>query len=55
MSVTNLINDEKMTILQGVNGICLCQESWMTDKKEKAEIQTMDYLLSNSDDEQSDL
>lgn len=34
MSVTNFIDDEKVTIVQGVNGILLCRESWMTGKKE---------------------
>ncbi|SUB88807.1 Uncharacterised protein [Porphyromonas macacae] len=34
MSVTNLIDDERVTIVQGVNGICLCRESWMMEKKD---------------------
>ena len=29
MSYTNYINDEKVTIVQGVGGIRMCCESWM--------------------------
>jgi len=29
MSVTSIIDDGKVTIVQGVNGILLCKESWM--------------------------
>ncbi len=39
MSVTNFITDERVTILQGVNGIQLCQESWMTEKMRSPEEQ----------------
>ena len=35
MSVTNIIDDERVTIVQGVNGILLCQESWMADKSHR--------------------
>lgn len=35
MSVTNIIDDERVTIVQGVNGILLCQESWMADKSDR--------------------
>lgn len=29
MSFTNIITEGNVTIVQGVNGIRLCQESWM--------------------------
>lgn len=29
MSITNLVDDEKITMIQGVNGIRLCEEVWM--------------------------
>ena len=35
MSVTNIIDDEWVTIVHGVNGILLCQESWMADKSDR--------------------
>ncbi|WP_200880420.1 hypothetical protein [Porphyromonas sp. COT-052 OH4946] len=35
MSVTNIIDDERVTIVQGVNGILLCQEFWMADKSDR--------------------
>ena len=35
MSVTNIIDDERVTIVQGVNGILLCQKSWMADKSHR--------------------
>lgn len=35
MSITNFINSEASTIVQGVNGIRLCRESWMTEKTRK--------------------
>lgn len=35
MSVTNCINEENITMIQGVDGILLHQESWMRQRKEK--------------------
>lgn len=35
MIITNFINNETITIEQVVNGICLCQESWMTGRSGK--------------------
>lgn len=35
MSITNFINSKTGTIVQGVNGIRLCQESWMTERAMK--------------------
>ncbi len=29
MSVLNFINEENVTIVQGIDGIRLCEESWM--------------------------
>ena len=29
MSITNLVDDEKIMMIQGVNGIRLCEEAWM--------------------------
>lgn len=37
MSVTNFINEENITIVQGINGIRLCEESWMRPSIEKKE------------------
>ncbi|WP_255416437.1 hypothetical protein [Prevotella sp. OH937_COT-195] len=33
MSVINFINEENITLIQGVNGICLCNEGWMMQRK----------------------
>ena len=35
MSITNFINSEASTIIQGVNSIRLCQESWMIERSIK--------------------
>ncbi len=35
MSITNIIINDGCTILQGVNGICLCQEKWMIREEHK--------------------
>lgn len=32
MSITNFINEQDVTIIQGVNGIRLCEESWITGR-----------------------
>ncbi len=37
MSVTNFINEENITMIQGVNGILLHQEGWVKQKKQKEE------------------
>ncbi len=37
MSVTNLINEENLTMIQGVNGILLHKEDWMMRKVQKEE------------------
>ena len=38
MSITNFINSEASTIVQGVNGIRLCQESWMIERQNVANL-----------------
>lgn len=35
MSFTNFIDDGNVTILQGINGIRLFEESWVTEKAQK--------------------
>ncbi len=35
MSVTNFINEENLTMIQGVNGILLHQEGWMIQRAQK--------------------
>ena len=32
MSITNLIDYDNITIVQGVNGIRLCEETWMKER-----------------------
>lgn len=39
MSITHLINDEEITLVQGVNGLFFCEESWIAMRK-KAQQQT---------------
>ncbi len=33
MSVTNIINNEELTLIQGVGGLFLCEESWVTQNR----------------------
>ncbi len=33
MSVTNIINNEKLTLVQGVGGLSLCEESWVKQNR----------------------
>lgn len=35
MSITNIVEDRGLIILQAVNGICLFEESWMRDAATK--------------------
>lgn len=35
MSVTKIIDEENVTIVQGVNGILLYKEGWMKEKNER--------------------
>ena len=37
MSVTTIIDEENITLVQGVNGILLHKEGWMQEKKERKE------------------
>lgn len=32
MSITNLIDYDNITIVQGINGIRLCEETWMKER-----------------------
>ncbi len=34
MSVTKIIDEENITLVQGVNGILLHEEDWMKEKEE---------------------
>ncbi|MFV0587829.1 hypothetical protein [Bacteroides reticulotermitis] len=36
MSITDIISNENVTLVQGVNGICLCEESWVTSRQKLA-------------------
>ena len=36
MSIINIINNEQITLIQGVGGLFLCEESWVTQNKKKA-------------------
>lgn len=33
MSVTNIINNEELTLVQRVGGLSLCEESWITQNR----------------------
>lgn len=33
MSVTNIINNEELTLVQGVGGLFLCEESWIAQNR----------------------
>ena len=30
MSITNIISNDEVTLVQGVNGLFFCEESWIT-------------------------
>lgn len=36
MSVTNIINNEELTLVQGVGGLFLCEESWVAQNRRNA-------------------
>lgn len=42
MSITNIIINDRYTIMQGVNGISLCQETWMVRDKQKTDKKQID-------------
>lgn len=42
MSITKIINDENITLVQGVDGICLCEESWATEGLKKKQLNYLD-------------
>jgi len=33
MSILNFISDEDVTLVQGVNGLFLCEESWILQRR----------------------
>ncbi|MBR8712218.1 hypothetical protein [Porphyromonas levii] len=33
MGIINIINDECMTLVQGVDGLFLCEESWVAQRR----------------------
>lgn len=33
MSITNIISNDEVTLVQGVNGLFLCEESWVTSSR----------------------
>lgn len=36
MSVTNIIHNEELTLVQGVGGLFLCEESWVMQNRRPA-------------------
>lgn len=36
MSITNIISNGEITLVQGVNGLFLCEESWVTQSRKSA-------------------
>lgn len=38
MSVINIINNEEITLVQGVGGLFLCEESWIMQSRRNQEI-----------------
>ena len=44
MSITNIICNGEITLVQGVNGLFLCEESWVTQSR-KASLGRADFLL----------
>lgn len=34
MSITNIINNKNVTMIQGINGIRFCEESWAKQRRE---------------------
>lgn len=50
MSVTNIINNEELTLVQRVGGLFLCEESWITQNRRntyRKDISLRDCLLKN--------
>lgn len=50
MSITHLINDEEITLMQGVNGLFFCEESWIAMRKKhnnKQQTQTLQRRPTN--------
>lgn len=38
MSVINIINNEEITLVEGVGGLFLCEESWIMQSRRNQEI-----------------
>lgn len=36
MSITNIISNGEITLVQGVNGLFLCEESWVTQSRKSS-------------------
>ncbi len=36
MSITNIISNGEITLVQGVNGLFFCEESWVTQSRKSA-------------------
>ncbi|KGN68049.1 hypothetical protein HQ37_06695 [Porphyromonas sp. COT-239 OH1446] len=36
MSVTNVISNEEITLVQGVGGLFFCEESWVTQSRDSS-------------------
>lgn len=57
MSVTNIINNEELTLVQGIGGLFLCEESWITQnrrntyRKEVSDKEMITTKNENSDTE----
>jgi hypothetical protein len=52
MSVTNIINNEELTLVQGVGGLFLCEESWITQNRRntyRKEISDKDMITTKDE------
>lgn len=41
MSIVNIINNEEITLVQGVGGLFLCEESWVIQSRKNTQHKTM--------------
>lgn len=51
MSITNLIDYDNITIVQGVNGIRLCEEAWMKERDIRVDVSQ--YIAPEREDSSS--
>lgn len=52
MSVTNIINNEELTLVQGIGGLFLCEESWVTQNRRnthRKEISDKDMITTKDE------